>query len=52
MGANRIVAGRGVTHPTGDPRLPLDEEKEVRRRVVGAALEALRAEVKDPLVLS
>lgn len=51
VGANRIVAGRGVTHPTGDPRLPVDEERALRRRVVGKALEALRTEVKDQLVL-
>lgn len=43
VGANRIVAGRGVTHPTGDPALTPREELELRQALVEAALAALTA---------
>lgn len=41
MNANRIVQGVGITNPLGDPRISLDDEKSLRRRIVGEALDAL-----------
>lgn len=37
----RIVAGRAITSPLGDPKLSSSEEKAVRRRIVLNALELL-----------
>ena len=44
VGANRIVQGRGIVHVMGDAQLPPEEEKELRRRTVLQALEALKNE--------
>jgi glycine reductase len=52
VGANRIIEGKSITHPLGDPQLPKGEEKEFRRKVVQRALGTLTTEVKDQLVLS
>jgi len=45
VGANRIVHGVSITHPTGDPSLAVGEEHALRRRVVERALEMLTTEV-------
>ena len=47
IGANRIVQGKAVTHTTGDPSLPPEEEKAYRKRLVQKALRALQTEIKD-----
>lgn len=52
VGANRIVAGRAIPHPLGDPSLPPDQEKDLRRRMVRRALEALRTEAATGIVLT
>ena len=44
VGPNRIVRGQGIIFPVGDSTLPLAEEKELRRRVVQQALDALSKE--------
>ena len=44
VGSNRIVQGRGIVHVMGDASLPLEEEKELRRKTVLEALEALKTE--------
>jgi len=41
VGSPRIVAGRSVLHPVGDPSLSADEERSLRRRIVEDALRAL-----------
>lgn len=41
VGSPRIVAGRSVLHPTGDPSLNAAEEHSLRRRIVEEALQAL-----------
>jgi glycine reductase complex component B subunit gamma len=51
VGANRIVAGKAVPHPFGDPDLATDEERVYRRRLVERALKALRTPVDHPSVL-
>ncbi len=44
VGPNRIVQGRGIVHVMGDAQLPRDEEKDLRRKTVMQALEALKNE--------
>jgi glycine/betaine/sarcosine/D-proline reductase family selenoprotein B len=45
VGANRILRGVSIAHPTGDPALATGDEAALRRRVVERALEMLGAEV-------
>ena len=45
VGPNRIVKGQGIVFPVGDSGLPPEEEKELRRRLVGEAMAALASEV-------
>lgn len=44
VGANRVVLGTGIVHVTGDAKLPLEDEKELRRKLVQKALDALQTE--------
>ena len=44
VGSNRVVQGQGIVHVLGDADLPPDEEKELRRKTVLQALEALKSE--------
>lgn len=50
IGANRIVRGKAVPHPFGNPDLTPDEEHLFRRRIVERALEALGSTVERPTV--
>jgi glycine reductase len=50
MGTRRVVPGVGITHPLGNPDLSENREKELRRKIVTKALEALQTEVKEPTV--
>ena len=52
VGAPRIVPGRGIPYPAGDPSLPPDAERAWRRRLVERALEALSAPVERPTVFA
>jgi glycine/betaine/sarcosine/D-proline reductase family selenoprotein B len=52
VGVNRIVQGRAVTNPVGDPTLTKEQEKELRREYVLKALELLQKEVDGPTVLT
>lgn len=45
VGANRIVPAVAIPHPLGDPKLPKEEEKALRRRIVEKALLALTTPV-------
>lgn len=47
VGANRIVPAIAIPHPLGDPSLTLEEEKNIRRRILNTALKALSTEVDD-----
>lgn len=44
VGSNRVVQGQGIVHVLGNADLPPEEEKELRRRTVLQALEALQSE--------
>ena len=46
VGANRIVAGVRIPYPLGDPTLPAEREKALRRGIVTKALQALKTEVE------
>ena len=45
MGPNRIVKGQGIVFPVGDSSLPVEEERDLRRRLVREALDSLATEV-------
>ena len=45
VGANRVLRGVSITHPTGDPSLSVGDEHALRRRVVERALELLATDV-------
>ena len=50
VGANRIVPTIAIPHPLGNPALPIDEEKKLRKELVSKALKALQTEVEDQTV--
>ena len=45
VGANRIVPAIAIPHPLGNPALSPAEEKQLRRKILTTALEALSTEV-------
>jgi glycine reductase len=47
VGSNRVVLGHGIVHVAGDPSLPPDEEKALRRTLVQKALKALQSDAKE-----
>jgi hypothetical protein len=51
MQANRIVAGVQIPYPCGNPLLAPDQERELRRRLVLAALESVQRSVDGPQVV-
>jgi glycine reductase len=50
VGAPRIVPGRGIPYPSGDPNLPPSAEQAWRRRLVQRALEAVATAVERPMI--
>ncbi|ETP73022.1 selenoprotein B, glycine/betaine/sarcosine/D-proline reductase family [Lachnospiraceae bacterium JC7] len=50
VGANRIVPAIAIPHPLGNPSLPKEEEKALRRKIVEKALKALTTEVTGQTV--
>ena len=46
LGANRIVQGVGITHPLGDAKVSLEEEKTLRRRILSEALQTLAEKIQ------
>jgi glycine reductase complex component B subunit gamma len=46
VGSNRVVLGTGIVHVTGNAKLPLTDEKELRRKLVEQALDALQSDEK------
>jgi glycine reductase len=52
VGAPRIIAGAGITHPAGNPRLSQEQERKFRQALVELALEALTTEVDGPRVFA
>lgn len=50
VGANRIVPTIAIPHPLGNPALPIEEEKAIRRKLVARALKALETPVDGQTV--
>ncbi len=50
VGANRIVKGKAIPYPVGDPNASPEEERRYRKQVLQQALEALKAKVEGPTV--
>lgn len=50
VGAPRIVPGRGIPYPAGDPNLSPDAERAWRRKLVERALDAVTTPVEQPTV--
>jgi glycine reductase len=50
-GANRVVQGVKIEHVCGDPSLPPDADKVLRRRLVEQALRALQRDVEEPTLV-
>lgn len=50
VGANRIVPAIAIPHPLGNPALSMEEEKEIRRKMLTKALDALCSEVSEQTV--
>lgn len=50
VGANRIVPAIAIPHPLGDPKKTMEEEKDIRRKIVSKALDALCTEVEDQTI--
>lgn len=45
--ANRIVQGVGITHPLGNPEASREEEKALRKRILGEALQVLVKKIRE-----
>ena len=45
VGANRIVPAVAIPHPLGNPALSPADEKQLRRKILTTALDALSTEV-------
>lgn len=50
VGANRIVRGVSITHPTGDPSRAPADERAMRVAIVRRALDMLATEVEPRTV--
>ena len=50
VGANRILHGVSIAHPTGDPGLTVGDELALRVRIVARALQMLATEVEPGTV--
>ncbi len=50
VGANRIVPTVAIPYPLGNPALSMDDEKELRRKLVKKALKALETPVSEQTV--
>jgi betaine reductase len=51
IGPNRIIAGRAVTHPLGNPELSPDAEKEFRRGLIRKALDLLQTDTEQQMIV-
>lgn len=50
VGANRILRGVSITHPTGDPSLAVGDELGLRSSIVERALQMLGSDVEPRTV--
>ena len=50
-GANRVVQGVKIEHVCGDPALPPEADRALRRRIVEQAIMALGTDVQQPTLV-
>jgi glycine reductase len=50
-GANRVVQGVKIEHVCGDPSLPPEADRALRRQLVERALRALQRDVQEPTLV-
>jgi len=50
VGANRIVPAIAIPHPLGNPSLSAEDEKQIRRKILRTALNALSTQVDDQTI--
>ena len=50
VGANRIIPTVAIPYPLGNPTLPPEEEKALRRQLVEKAVKALQTDVTEQTV--
>jgi betaine reductase len=52
LGVNRVIQGRAVPNPVGDPSLTKEQEKALRRKYILKAIELLQKDVDGPTVVT
>ena len=50
VGANRIVPGVAIPHPTGDPDLGPERDRAVREEIILRSLKALQTEITEQTI--
>jgi len=50
VGANRIVPAIAIPYPLGNPTKSMEEEKQIRRKILLRSLEALSMEVSEQTI--
>ena len=50
VGSNRVLKAEATTHPLGEPSLPIEKEKALRRRYIERALDVLQEDLKEKTV--
>jgi len=50
--ASRIVRGVAIPHPCGDPSLPPEADRSLRREIVECALKALQTDISEPTLFA
>ncbi len=50
VGASRVINGRKIPHPCGEPTLPAEFDFKIRKEVVEAALNSLVTPVSAPTI--
>lgn len=51
VGSNRVLPGTSVLYPVGNPEKSLDEERQLRRRMLERAVDAVRKRIDEAVVL-
>jgi len=52
VGANRIIPGVAIPHPTGDPAKGPEEDKKIRREMLERSLKALCTEISEQTIFT
>lgn len=50
VGAHRIVVGKAIPYPVGDPSRSPEEERKLRKQMIEKAVETLKTQVDKPTV--